>query len=227
MQIQKYDGAPTCSSNGYISEILEHYDAYIVELARRKVPRNVVPPERVDDEIEELAQKVRIKLWLMLRKKHIVNLKAYINCIMYTEVVDMVRQYRSTLPLPLDDDGELYQGDMIAKLSEGMGDPAYEVEQAEALDDFAEETFEAVMRLPACQQRAMICSLKVRLDNLLPLIKVLSKHAVNIDEVNLPQNKDELKSFRSSLSIARKKLRSSKRKYGLAYLNFVQSSSGV
>jgi hypothetical protein len=159
------------------------------------------------DDIDELAQRVRIKLWLILRKKPIANLKAYISCIVYTEVVDLVRRYGSTVPLPLDDDGELYQGDMLATSSEGMGDPADEFEQAERFDHLTYWTFEAVMKLPCCQQRAMIWSLNTRLDNPLPLMNMFSKQVANLDEIKLPQGKDELRSFRTSLSIARKKLK--------------------
>ena len=202
-----YSSAFTNMSKSEIEEVLERYDPYIKEVARKKVPRNVVPPEVLNYEIDELAQRVRIKLWSMLEKKCITNPKAYISRIMYTEVVDMVRQYQSTVPLSLDDDGELYQGDMIATPNEGMGDPAYEFEQAETFDHLTYQTFEAVMKLPCCQQRAMIWSLKTRLDNPLPLMNMLSKHGANIDEINLPQGKDELRSFRTSLSIARKKLK--------------------
>ena len=42
--------------------ILEQYDAYIIALAWKNVPRNLVHSTVLIDEVDELAQKIRIKL---------------------------------------------------------------------------------------------------------------------------------------------------------------------
>lgn len=201
-------GPSAYDSDSVVDEILEQHDTYIVDLARKKVPRNVVPPEMLRDEIDELVQKVRLKLWLSLQKKCIINLKAYIRSIVYTEVIDMVRQYKLTFPLPLDEDGELYQGNVMVTPSEGLQDPGYGVEQEEMIGDYMTEAVEAVLKLPPRQQHAMICSLKDRIDDVLPLIDALRNHSINIEELNWPEEKDELRRLRASLSIARKKLQS-------------------
>jgi hypothetical protein len=156
-------------------------------------------PSRVDDG------------WLALRKQPILNLKAYISCIVYTESIDMVRQYQLTLPLPLNEEGELYQGNVMVTAGEGLQDPGYEVEQEETIGDYMTETVEAVLKLPPRQQHAMICSLKERSDDVLPLINALRNHAINIEELNCPEEKDELQRLRASLSVARRKLRSLKK----------------
>ena len=191
-----------------VDEILEQYDAYIRDLVRKKVPRNIVPPEKLRDEIEELAQRVRIKLWHVLQKKHIANFETYISLIVLSEVIDMVRRYRPILALPINEDGELYQGNIIATPGEGMQDPAYEIEQTEVLNDFTRETTEALLKLPPRQQYAMICALKDRLDDVLPLIDRLRSYVIDIDEIHWPEEKDELQRLRASLAVARKKLRS-------------------
>lgn len=194
-------------SGSTIDELLEQLDTYIVALARQKVPRNVIHPELLQDEIDELAQRVRFKLWLVLKKKQILHIKAYISCIIYTEVVDMVRNHLPTLPLPLDEDGELYQGNLMITASEGLQDPALEIEQAEVIDEYVKDMVEFILVLPPCQQRAMICSLKDQLDTMPSVTELLRNHAMDTGEVDWPEKKDELQSLRTSLSLARKKLR--------------------
>jgi DNA-directed RNA polymerase specialized sigma24 family protein len=206
MGISNLQGPSAYDSDADVNELLERLDLYIVTLARTKVPRNIVRPEMLADEIEELAQKVRIKLWLALRKQRVDNLKAYIHCIVYTEVIDMVRRHRPMLCLPLDEDGELYQGNLIFASGEGMHDPGHEVEQAEERDNSMQGIFEAIIRLPPRQQYAMICSLKEQLDGVLPVIDTLKDQLTDLEAVNWPKEKNELQSLRSSLSIARKKL---------------------
>jgi DNA-directed RNA polymerase specialized sigma24 family protein len=190
-------------------EILEQYDAYIVALVQKKIPRNCVRDEVLHDEIDELAQNVRIKLWQALRKKRINNPKAYIRSIVYTEVIDIVRQRPLTLPLPLTEEGELYQGNLVVTPSQGMLDPAYEVEQEGAIKELLKKTAEAVLKLPPQQQRAMICSLKDQVDDILLCLDVLRNY-VDIEVPNWPAKGNELRSLRTSLSIARKKLRTTK-----------------
>jgi RNA polymerase sigma factor (sigma-70 family) len=213
MAIPHLPGPSAYDSDSDANELLERLDAYIVSLVRIKVPRNVVRPEMLADEIEDLIQKVRIKLWLTLRKKRINNPEAYIRCIVYTEVIDLLRRRRSMLPLPLDEDGELYQGNLIFTPSEGMQDPGDEVEQAEELDDSIQDIFEAIVQLPPRQQRAMICSLKDQIDDVLPVIDALRDQLIDVEAVNWPEEKNELQSLRASLSIARKKLRSLRRRF--------------
>jgi len=195
-----------------LNELLERYDMYITTLAQAKVPRNIVRPEMLADEIEDLAQKVRIKLWLTLQKRCISNFRAYIRCIVYTEVIDMVRRYRPTISMNLDEDGELYQGDVIIAPDQGMQEPGFEEERAEELHNSIRCISDAIIQLPPRQQYAMICSLKEQIDDALPIIDTLKNQLTNVDAVNWPEGKKELQSLRTSLSIARKKLQSSKRR---------------
>src|SRR5947199_6526549 len=120
MLIQKYDSTSTESSSSYINDILERYDDYILALAHEQYPRHIASPEVLDLEIQELAQRSRIKLWRALQKRHITHLKPYIRLIVRSESIDMVRSYKPYLPLPIDEDGELYQGNVLVTPSEGM-----------------------------------------------------------------------------------------------------------
>jgi len=189
-----------------IEAILEQFDAYIVDLARRKCPRSVIPPEVVDLEIDELAQKTRIALWRTLQKRPILNLHAYIRTIVQHEAVNIVRRQKGQVPLPLDDDGELYQGNILVTADQGLGDPAWEIEQAETFTGRSWQAVNGVSKLPRCQQEAMICSLKERVDDLVGLIGAFQRHHVDIEPINWPKDPDKARKSKASLSMARKKL---------------------
>jgi RNA polymerase sigma factor (sigma-70 family) len=199
-------------SNDAINEILQRYDPYIIELARKKVPRNVVHPAVLADEAEELAQKVRIKLWGTLRKRPIRNFEAYIRRIVYSEVIDLVRRCRSKPCLSLNDDEELYQENSIFASTSGTQDPLDMIEREEAIVDSMQQIVTALLGLPPRQLQAMTCALKDRLDDILPIIDALEKSGIDVDEINWPKRKDESRCLRVSLSIARKKLRFLKRR---------------
>jgi hypothetical protein len=53
----------------------------------------------------------------------------------------------------------------------------------------------------------MLCALKDRIDDVLPLIEALKKSGVNVDEIHWPEAKNEVKNWQASLFIARRKLR--------------------
>src|SRR5947209_19620962 len=122
-----------------IEKILEDFDGYVRSLVGRKFPRSVVRREMLDMEVDEIVQNTRIKLWQALQRREIINLEAYIRCIIHTECVNRVRGYRHMLPLPLNEEGELYQGKVLVGASQGMRDPAYEIESREALADWMME----------------------------------------------------------------------------------------
>lgn len=196
------------------NEILEQHDAYIVALARKKVPRTIIHPQMLGDEIDELAQKIRIKLWQMVQTKQITSPKAYISCIAFTESVDMVRLHKfSGLPLPVNEDGEIYLGDRMVTPCERMQDPAEKLEQEEVVIEWTKRLVEDVLALPQRQLHAIICILKDQLEDIHPFLDALRNHGVGIEEINWPDGREEVQSIRASLSIARKKLRALKDKY--------------
>jgi DNA-directed RNA polymerase specialized sigma24 family protein len=193
-----------------IDEILRQNDGYIFALAREKIPRHIASPEVLDLEIHELAQRSRIKLWRTLQKRHITHIKAYIKCIVHSESMDMVRRYKPSFPLPVNEDGELYHGDVLVAPSEEMQDPLYELEQKEMAAEYITQVVEALSSFPPCQQQVMICSLKDQLDDVLLLTKAFKKFKINIETRRWPSNKKEMKNLKASLSAARKKLRTLK-----------------
>ena len=192
----------------YAEELLEQQDAYIVAVARKKVPRNAVRAEEVADEVDELAQHMRIKLWRLSLKENVMNPWGYINRVASTEAVDMVRQHKMTVPLSLTKDGELVQGHLLGTAGDGIQDPAEELEQKERLADCIEFIIDGVLALPPVQQRALVCSLKEKKEELLLLMDALRTHGVDVEAFNWPASKEEVQRLRASLSIARKKMRS-------------------
>lgn len=196
-----------------VDALLEKYDGYIVTLARKQVPRTMVHPEILGDLVDELAQEARIKFWQTTQKKHLTNPRPYIKCIVRSESIDMIRRYKHMLPLPVDEDGELRQGNLMVTPGEGMQDPADEFEREEVAAECLTEAVKVIVtRLPAQQQRAMICWLKDSIDDLRKLKDAFQRHNVDIDLVNWPEAKKERHNLYSSLSVAWKKLRTEERK---------------
>lgn len=201
-------GASAHDNNAAIGAILEQYNSYIVALAWKSIPRNVILPDNLSNAVDELAQSVRIKLWLIARKQSILHPKAYIRRIVRNEVVNIVRQYKPLSSLPINEEGELYQGNLLISLGEGMHDPLEEVEQEEVIEHHIALTVEIVQKLPPRQQRAMICSLKDRANDTLRLIEALRCRKVNIESMDWPEEKEDVQRLKASLPTVREKLRS-------------------
>src|SRR5438477_10539285 len=83
-----------------VARVLEDFDGYIRSLAERKVPRAVALREMLDMDVDEIVQNTRIKLWQVLQRREIINLEAYVRCIVHTECVNMVRGHKPILRLP-------------------------------------------------------------------------------------------------------------------------------
>lgn len=195
-------------SDSCVEEILEHFDPYIVTQVRNLAYRSscLCHPAVLDLEIDEIVQEVRIKFWRVLRVKNIRSPKAYIKRIVYNEFVNYLRRRKLLLPLPMDEDGELYQGNLMITPSVGMSDPAYECEQAEALDDLLAQTADAVSDLPQRQQLAMLCSLKEQVDDLIQFVDVFTVHEIDVEVAQWPDDEIDLVRLKASISAARKKI---------------------
>lgn len=198
-----------------LDKSLERYYGHIVKLARIQVPRSMVPPEEFEDEVEELAQKALITFWpkLISKEHQIASPKAYLKHIVRSRSIDMLRQRKSmaTSRLLLDQDGELYQGNALIITGDGLCDPAVEFERKELIAEVVDD----VLELPAIQRYAMICELKDEVGDTFPLEEIFVKHGIDIKTINWPEDPIELQKLKSSLSVARKKLRASKSRYGL------------
>lgn len=187
-------------------ELLEQLDSYIVALVRQMVRRTKIGDPSISNlECDEIIQQARIKLWMMLNKRPVTHPKAYIRTIVHTIMIDRLRMRRPPLPLPVDEEGELYTGTVIAQPQEGMEDPANEFEQEETVAELLERTAAAVSSLPPRQQLAMICSLREQVDDTFQLLETFKKYHIDGD-VEWPVNRREMQLLKASLSVARKKV---------------------
>ena len=140
-----------------IEAILVEYDQYLTRQVRDCIRSHsdVIRLEVLDLETDELVQRVRIKFWHALEDKHIDYPKTYIKRIVNSEFIDMVRRIKPnyTLDLPMDEEGEIYQGHMLITPSAGMADPSVEYEERIEANERMQEIVDAVLTLPARQQQ--------------------------------------------------------------------------
>lgn len=189
-------------------ETLVRYNPYIVALVERIARRspNLVRPEVFDLEVDEIAQRVRIKFWHALSVKHIEHYKAYIKSIVRNEFNDLSRKRKPPLPLLTDEDGEWYLGGAEVLEGRGIADPADEFEESECLHELMNSTASAVERLSPRQQRAIGCALLEQVDERLLLIKAFQKRHIDIESHVWPEDEAEKLLLKASLSPARHKV---------------------
>jgi DNA-directed RNA polymerase specialized sigma24 family protein len=193
-----------------IEAILEQYDAYIVKQVHDRMHQHphVIQADVFDLETDELIQRVRIKFWHSLQDKHIDYPKTYIKRIVHSEFIDMVRRLKPqhALALPVDEEGELYQGDMLIAPGTGMNDPASEYEEQVAVSSRIKEVVDAVLQLPERQQRAIICTLRDRVDDIDALAQEFKERKTDLNAWQWPCGHSEKLLLRASLAYARNKI---------------------
>ena len=187
-----------------VSETLEQIDPYIVAQVEMISASSPDIAHRV--ERDDLAQRVRINLWHALQEKNIRNIKAYVRRIVHNEFVNLLRGREPPLPLPMTEDGELWDGNILVTPGEGMADPALEIEEQEAVAQCASEAAAAISTLPPRQQKAMAALLHERLDNLILVVDSFRQLDIDIEASPWPGEEDEKRLLKASLSAARHSL---------------------
>jgi DNA-directed RNA polymerase specialized sigma24 family protein len=205
MKLENLGGVSEKENHSDIQEILVRFDPYIVMLVRNKASNssNIARPEVLDLEIDEIIQSVRIKFWQALLKKKIEHHRAYLRSIVSNEFNDIGRRRRTPLPLPTDEEGELYMGNVLLSESNELTDPATAFEKEEELDNLMELTAQVVHDLPPRMKLAMINHLKDQVDNLILLTKAFEKYKVTITTMKWPDDPVDSKRLKASLSPAR------------------------
>ncbi|SRR6266487_433414 len=189
-----------------VDTFLREYDPYIVALARNGTYRGMIASSTLEDlDRDELTQQIRIKIWRALQRGHIETPQAYIKCIAHHEIIDMVRRQKPTLPLPMDEEDELYTGSLLVTPQGDMMDPASEFERKEEEMELLACTVKLVRSLPPRQRQAMISSLLERVDDPLSLMRMFKEYQVDVVE-SWPEDKSERLRLQASLSVARKKV---------------------
>jgi DNA-directed RNA polymerase specialized sigma24 family protein len=202
---QEETRAQAAQKNEEINKFLESSEAYLYKMAWQLVPQNSIARDDLDLIVNDIVQNTEIKFWLAARKWEIAHPHTYIQTILRHEVVNVARK-RMILPLPLYLDNELTQEAVLIASGEESDDPLYELVQQETAYELLEEVAKTTSTFPRRQKWAFISSLKERVDDRTGLIDALSRHNLDASEFP-PPTEDELPTHRSSLSIARKKLR--------------------
>ena len=205
MKLENLGGVSEKESNPDIEEILVRFDSYVVMLVQKKAcsSSNIARPEVLDLEIDDIIQRVRIKFWRALLTKHIDHHRAYIRSIVNNEFNDLGRGRKAPLPLPTDEDGELYMGNVLVNESKELVDPAIAFEKEEAMDDLIDLTAQVVTDLPPRMNLAMINHLKDQVDDMILLTEAFEKREVNIKTMKWPDDPVDSKRLKASLSPAR------------------------
>jgi len=205
MKLENWGGVSEKENDSNIQEILVRFDPYIVMLVRNKASNssNIARSEVLDLEIDEIIQSVRIQFWQALLKKKIEHHRAYLRSIVSNEFNDIGRRRKTPLPLPIDEDGELYMGNVLLSESNELADPATAFEKEEELDNLMELTAQVVHDLPPRMKLAMINHLKDQVDNLILLTEAFEKYNVTIKTMKWPDDPVDSKRLKASLSPAR------------------------
>jgi DNA-directed RNA polymerase specialized sigma24 family protein len=192
-----------------VEAALEHYDSYIIAQVKEKARQypEIARPEARDMEIEDLIQQVRIKFWRAQEEKEISYPKAYIKQIIKNEFVDALRRLKPAFPLPLDQEGEIYQGKMLMTASDAMADPQDVLEEQEMVNEYMDKVADAVIELSKRQKHVMICSLRDRIDDVLLLLRKFEQRQCNIQHWQWPPEKRAKQLLQASLVYARQNLR--------------------
>ncbi|MBA2395826.1 MAG: sigma-70 family RNA polymerase sigma factor [Ktedonobacteraceae bacterium] len=182
--------------------ILEDVDGFIIVQARKLMGWHLIAGHAELDtlEVDELIQRVRIKLWKMLEKGPILHPYSYARRIVYSEFIDMKRQQKQLLPLPDEENDGFYP------LKSHMADPADEVIQSMEVSSLLQQLAQMLMDLPPRQQTAMICHLYHQVDDLGQLRSVLTKYGLDRKMIEWPEEKTARRTLLASLLVARQKL---------------------
>jgi len=196
--LSPYDSDPD------IEELLEQIDSYIVAQVENILAGSPDIAPRM--ERDELAQRVRINLWYALQERPIRNIKAYVRRIVHNEFVNVLRGREPPLPLPMTEDGGMLEGNILVTPGEGVADPAFEVEEQEAVANCAEKAAAAISTLPPRQKAAMSALLYERLDNLILVVDPFKQFDMDIEAAWWPAEEDEKRLLKSSISAARRSI---------------------
>ena len=210
---ESVEDSQRANSQTWIEEILNEVNRMLKRIAREHLPGTIILRGTEEMEADDLAQHTLIKLWEEMQKKTITHYRAYARSIMHNAAMDMVRRHRPTGQLPLNEHGELMQGQLLFAGSELADDPARQIERRDSLTCSMRMMVSDVLALPPQQRRAMICELKDQLADLLPLAEAFLERGVDIRPSHWSKDQRELRSQRVSLAVARKKLRACRKKY--------------
>jgi DNA-directed RNA polymerase specialized sigma24 family protein len=194
-------GPSPYDSDSSADDVLEYFE-YIREAAQRLVSGNIGPVD-----YEDVAQEVSLKLWLISQRQVIGSPKTYAMKVLRTVKVDMLRKYRPNLyqSLPTDEEDEILEGHLMIMADVEQENPEVIVEQEEAFGELMAIVLGVVCELRPRQQQATVCTLKDRIDNLIPLVDALREKNIETD-LEWPAEKTDKQRLYASYAPVRRKL---------------------
>src|SRR6266487_660471 len=123
--------AGSCSER----EMTAHYE-YTRAVVQSRSLQYIGPVDQ-----DDITQDAFMRFWLISEKQPISSPKAYIHRIVSTVIVDLARKYRPHLyqGLPVDEDGEVYEGLLLDAAELELHNPETIIEQQEACDELMEK----------------------------------------------------------------------------------------
>ncbi len=199
-----YEAVAT-SRRDFCEATLRRLDGYIISQVHRlgRCYFRDIHPAVLDLELDEIIQRVRIKLWQALEKRDIHYPYAYIKLIIQSEFIDMKRRKKLYLSLSIDEE---LTHDEVEIAARHTADPAETMAQKIDASTCLKEMIQAVLALPPRQQYAMLCSLKERVDDLRQLIEAFKAYKLDIQAIQWPAGKAEKQLLHASLVPAKKTL---------------------
>jgi DNA-directed RNA polymerase specialized sigma24 family protein len=182
-----------------MSRLLEQQDAYIRKLAYEIL--------RYDDRVDDLIQLSRIKLWQAASARPIINLKAYIRCIVKSAYVEIMRQKRAGDQLLMSEEGELLCGQILFEPGEEAHDPLEVIEAREALKERLNLLVDIIIALPPRQRRGFVCRLKDRVDDPSLLVKACKERELDIESEHWPADQIDRHNLEASVAWANRKIK--------------------
>src|ERR1700753_3310458 len=161
--------------------VLADVDGYvIVQVKKLLYGQQSSRREDFDDlEVDELTQRVRIKFWKTLEKGLVVHPYSYVKRVVYSEFIDMKRQQKRTVALPIDEEEVLDSSSCAV-------DPADDVIQRMEYHTFLQRIVSMIVDLPPRQQMAMVCWLWEKVDDTVHLRSILTDYGFDIERMQLP-----------------------------------------
>ncbi len=205
MEKHHFPGVAEEDSDPTPEAILVELDPYIVTLVGR-LARSLPSLVRTGtDDLDEIAQRVRIKYWRALECRPIEHHKAYIRSIVMHEIAEMARKRKPTLPLLYNEDGELYMGDVEIAICEEMANPEAIYLEGESFLARLERCMAFMSALPARQQRVLACRVFEAIGELQEVIEAFERHDIGEEMQRWPASEADKKLLKASHSAARKK----------------------
>lgn len=191
--------SPDDNDAGFES-FLEENDSFIIAKAREEMPRSVGPSDS-----DDLAQNVRINVWLVWKRQAISNPRPYINRAIHNGAIDIYRKDKSYQAVNTDDFEELDKGAGLVPPSKYFDNPEAIVEEREEVTERLEMLMKALKRLHRCQQLISLYNIRKKVDDVDELDAFLAEVDIDAD-VQLPVARDERQLLRASYPAAKRNL---------------------